>query len=568
MRLMRQMADRIRHSIRSFLQIEPAQSNMIQLRETMDFNTNVIRNQIWYRGDAEELSQFYKSVQGEENRNGFWSSVPTVGRSIRKIHTGLPAMIADVLTSIVIADMNGIRVDDGVQETWKLIEKDNDFMKVMEEAITSTMVDGDGAFRISFDSELSEYPIIEFISGDSVDIHYKRGRVYEIIFKTMYFRDYKRYVLEEVYGYGYINTKLYLEEKEVPLHTISDTKNIHESISFNDAFIMAVPLIIFKSGKWKGRGKSIFEGKTDNFDALDEAWSQWMDALRKGRAKEYIPSDMLPRNPYTGEVLKPNPFDNAYIEHEEGMGEKQQSKIEVIQPVIPHESYLATYITALDLCLQGLISPSTLGIDVKKLDNAEAQREKEKATLYTRNKIVEAIQNVIPVLVDSTIKAYYTMLKQPLKQIKVDVPFGEYANPSFESQVETVSKAKNGGIMSIEAAVEELYGDSKDDTWKKNEIQRLKEEQGIATESEPDIRDDMALLQNSSLIDNNQTLESKASTLNGAQIGSLLSIIQSYSTGAISRSAAISIVTSTLGISKENAEAFIEEQIKETPPSK
>lgn len=48
-------------------------------------------------------------------------------------------------------------------------------------------------------------------------------------------------------------------------------------------------------------------------------------------------------------------------------------------------------------------------------------------------------------------------------------------------------------------------------------------------------------------------------TLNGAQIGSLLTIIQSYAAGAISRSAAISIVTSTLGISNENAEQFIEE---------
>ena len=43
------------------------------------------------------------------------------------------------------------------------------------------------------------------------------------------------------------------------------------------------------------------------------------------------------------------------------------------QPSIPHDSYLASYVTALDLCLQGVISPSTLGIDVKKLDNAEAQ---------------------------------------------------------------------------------------------------------------------------------------------------------------------------------------------------
>ena len=130
----------------------------------------------------------------------------------------------------------------------------------------------------------------------------------------------------------------------------------------------------------------------------------------------------------------------------------------------------------------------TLGIDVKKLDNAEAQREKEKATLYTRNKIIESLQECIPSLVNNVIKSYDTYLEKPLSEdIEVTVEFGEYANPSFEATVETVSKAKSGGIMSIEASVDELYGDSKDDDWKAKEIQRLKEEQGIAEMEEPNI---------------------------------------------------------------------------------
>ena len=41
--------------------------------------------------------------------------------------------------------------------------------------------------------------------------------------------------------------------------------------------------------------------------------------------------------------------------------------------------------------------------------------------------------------------------------------------------------------MSIEASVEELYGDSKDEEWKKAEVSRLKAEQGIAEMEEPGI---------------------------------------------------------------------------------
>ena len=71
------------------------------------------------------------------------------------------------------------------------------------------------------------------------------------------------------------------------------------------------------------------------------------------------------------------------------------------------------------------------------------------------------------------------------RSVKCTIDFSEYANPSFESQVETVGKAKTQGIMSVEASVEELYGDTKDEEWKKNEVARLKAEQGISDEQEP-----------------------------------------------------------------------------------
>jgi len=48
---------------------------------------------------------------------------------------------------------------------------------------------------------------------------------------------------------------------------------------------MAVPMKFFKSPKFENRGNSIFERKSDNFDALDEVISQWIDAIRAGRVK-------------------------------------------------------------------------------------------------------------------------------------------------------------------------------------------------------------------------------------------------------------------------------------------
>ena len=47
-----------------------------------------------------------------------------------------------------------------------------------------------------------------------------------------------------------------------------------------------------------------------------------------------------------------------------------------------------------------------------------------------------------------------------------------------------LSKAKTAGLMSVEALIDELYGDSKDDKWKAEEVQRIKDELGISESPE------------------------------------------------------------------------------------
>lgn len=106
--------------------------------------------------------------------------------------------------------------------------------------------------------------------------------------------------------------------------------------------------------------------------------------------------------------------------------------------------------------------------------------------MYTRNAVVDALQEDLKELVSVSIMAYRELNSIANNSpVDVDVSFGEYANPSFESQVETVGKGKTQGIMSLEACVEELYGDSRDDDWKEEEVARLKAEQGITEMEEP-----------------------------------------------------------------------------------
>lgn len=488
MRWLSTLNENIKRGVRSWLNVVPASGNGIQINEVLDFEANAIRNRIWYRGDSNELEQMYQQLAEYADKYKFWASKCTPGMEMRKIHTGLPGLIVRILSAIVLADMNDFDFDSPAQEQlWKEIEKENKFRKALEKSLKEVLYIGDGAYKVTIDTAISQYPILEWYPGERIEIVKERGRLKEVVFKTPYTVRSQQYILYEHYGYGYIRNELYKGDTQVDIGAIEATKGIKDT-TFDKTTILAVPLQIYESTKYEGRGGSIFDGKLDSFDAFDEAWSQWMDALRAGRAKTYIPECLVPHDPATGQILKPNPFDCRYFASDNDMSEKAENKVNTDQPSIPHDSYLASYCTALDLCLQGVISPSTLGIDVKKLDNAEAQREKEKATLYTRNAIVEALQETLPDVVDACINAYYILIKQPIEEIKVEIPFGEYANPSFESQVETLSKARPGSsIMSIEAQVEEMWGDSKEEAWKAEEVKRLKAEQGIAEEEEPGV---------------------------------------------------------------------------------
>gem|GEM_PF-122050 len=266
---------------------------------------------------------------------------------------------------------------------------------------------------------------------------------------------------------------------------------LYKPIKNNANFLMGRKFLLKESQKYENRGKSIFEGKVDNFDAYDEIWSQWMLSVRKGQIKEYIPEDLLPRDLKTGVMKRKSDFENEFILLSSTMGEGDKNNlIQTTQGTIQHEGLLTSYITALDQCLTGLISPSTLGIDTKKLDNAEASREKEKTTLYKRSQIVDSMRKLIEDIVNITFKFYDNLNGKKITDTKCEVVFTEYANPSFEAQVETIGKANTAGIMSIEATVEQLWGDNKKEDWIKQEIKRLKNEKGIMEEVEPAVNKD------------------------------------------------------------------------------
>ena len=139
------------------------------------------------------------------------------------------------------------------------------------------------------------------------------------------------------------------------------------------------------------------------------------------------------------------------------------------------------------MCLQGIMSPATLGIDLGKMSSADAQREKKDVTGYTRSAITDALEKALPRLAETALKAQDIQASLLPGEYHASCSFGEYGAPSFDSRVQTVAAAAGAGVMSVEAQVDELWGSSKDDAWKAAEVQRIRLEQGITDAAEPEL---------------------------------------------------------------------------------
>ena len=500
----------IKTLLMTWLGISPAQPTSIQIHEVLDHKGTVLKNRIWYRGDPSELDQFFKGIAHDTvTQARFWSAVPSADNRIRKLHSGLPGEIVDKLSGIVAGDMDAIEVDPQEeskdigevvqkikvkkdspnQERWNEIALDNKFSQMLEEAIKDTLVEGDGAFKLTIDTDVTQYPIIEYVTGTKVEYEYKRGRLFEVQFPEQHIVNKKTYKRVEVYGYGYIKYLLFdHNDKPVAFEDAPELKL--EDVFFDKSVLMAIPMKFFKSNKFVNRGQSIYDRKTDMFDALDEVLSQWLDAIRAGRVKTYIPEDLLPKDTTTGEVKRGNPFDNQFMRVGSSMKENANEEIKQVQPEIYFEAYQESYASFLDQCLQGILSPSTLGIDLKKTDNAEAQREKEKTTLYTRQKIVDVLNEVIPALVLLALQVEDIMSKKNPGEYEVSISFGEYASPDFTTVVETVGKAKSLGVMSLEKAIDEMYGDTMTNEEKAQEVERIRGDTGMSLDQD-DAKEDV-----------------------------------------------------------------------------
>ena len=134
------------------------------------------------------------------------------------------------------------------------------------------------------------------------------------------------------------------------------------------------------------------------------------------------------------------------------------------------------------------MSPATLGIDISKKDNAEAQREKEKVTIFTRTRIVSVETKILKAVLEQLLIADEIMHTDTVSRLHYDisVKFDEFADDSYENKIAVLGDAYAKDVISDRMYVSKLYGDKLSEEDKEYELQYLQKYHPQPSAMQPD----------------------------------------------------------------------------------
>ena len=455
--------------------------------------SNIKANRIWYLGDGDELLNWYTNQQisgwaknpiyNRNKRQYFWGM--SVNEMVKRVHSGIPKAIIDTISSIV--GMPDISCPEQVYLDAIFEVNDFDFL-LTQRSRPMTLVEGDGSWKINISPALCKSPLIEYYGAEDWGPIYKSNILLGMWFKSYYKNaDNEDYVLFETRtlrpeGLA-IEFRLFELMKDnaiksCPLSRIPDLAELQDSMILGIHRLMAVPVRYYFDPLHPGRGKSIYDGKLDLFDLMDEILTQAGQTNRVSTPVEYYPADLLERT-RKGEPILPAVYNRQYVKISstpDGDG-NMNNQIQTTQPDLDFDKYERLFQDTLSNALIGQLSPSSLGIDVAKKDNADAQREKEKQTIFTRNTIIKNETRALKALCEMLLMAqeYMNTGKFVDRDRQISIKYDEFANPSFESELQVLGPAWVQGEISTERYVALLWSGKLSDEEMRKEIQWLDE---------------------------------------------------------------------------------------------
>lgn len=436
-------------------------------------------NRIWYKANKDTLLRFYKTTRRVNQLYPIQDFYRLVPGNIPIEHYPLADMITKTMVNLVFSEKPTITIQTGNQKTDKklneIIEEiyeDNKLSSLLQEAAELESYSGAVAFKPIIDTEFSEYPILMAYPKENIDVIRKYNRIQAILFKDYYSKNKKNYVLYTECGVGYIDYKLYELSKnkkesrdEVSLNTLPETKGL-KRVEFKDSKGVKLNQIMAVYKENKTNATSDYSGIIDDFQALDEIYSNMVNYIRKSKVMVYMPENMCKKNE-KGETVVPYDYHTDYtiLYDSNPEGTKQEAK----RDVIDIQNTIAGYRDAFNEVLKHAVlntglSLSSIGYDISGANSSgEALAIREKVSMRTRSEKIHRWDEALQQLTKLVLALYHhnvvgdNLYIEDMFKHDVLVSFAEYESPTFDSVVESLVAAKDGGLIDLDTALHRLW---------------------------------------------------------------------------------------------------------------
>lgn len=485
-------------------------------------------HRVWYNGNSDEILNFFtKNAIIDLNlepwyfrnkKSNFWC-VSASEEDVKRTHSGQPYNIVSTLVGLVgkptlrigKSPKSAVWRDLGNEPT----EEDPTLNDILDECgfwdiysneqMPLTLVDGWGAYKVSWDLAFSDHPYVSYYDAENVEFSWRAGKVVGMMFTDWYVGEdgRKRYLVTE-FRYitprkdenGLLTRDLTIEKKaweavpgedtamtEADLEAVPALRGtVGEMRITNFDRLLATPCVFYRNGTdRKMPGRSIYDGKEDLFDDLDQELSQKANAVRRSTPEELFNSDFLERDEETGLPIQPKVYDRKFISYAGGRDSNgavnTSEPVQVTQPNLNIAQYSEAAITTLAQILSGIMSPATMGIGVAAMATQESQREKEKITVTTRNHLISRETEILESVASDVMCCEEYLRTGEITRIRHDVTvkFSEFADNTFEEKSAVLADALASGTMSPEMYMDKLYGDSLSPEDYQRELDYLKE---------------------------------------------------------------------------------------------
>jgi hypothetical protein len=457
------------------------------------FTRTMLINSVWYGGNDLELKQLYeRDLKAfkignftSEELNYFWAQ-NTTDTNIRKLHSGIPQLIAEKMVDLILANGYEVNVyqdkdfenrDDDNQERLESITKYNKFITLIQESIETETWSGGVAFKLSANQKY-KYPIIEVIQPEEYEPEIEAGRIVGDIFIKYFTRHNNTYKLKEHYGIdesgGYIKYSLYKRVYEdwmsCPLKELDETKDLKD-ISFKGIYRK---FSIYKPNKlpnseFRGSrlGESDYSGSHGLFDAIDETLSALVQEFRDGKIKNFWASNLLPVDPITQQVYLPPALKKDFVIYKGGIGQGEQpDKIEQIQGEIHSEKYIETYKKLIEAVLNNAgLSPQTIGVTgLESVSASEGSQElREKTSIRTREKKIDGWTPTLIELFELCLMLDDLKNGRSVGEYYIDVVFNDYKIETLQDKTAIAGAGLTSGTWDIKSAVDYVHNEMTDE---------------------------------------------------------------------------------------------------------